>query len=284
MSGEDHPFTGVGPTDATTTEAFDTLPYPDFAASSDVHPTIPIADPYASAGHAGAPYPGSATPGVIVLAPVHPGSGLPVAYSPYDVPSARASHAPAPSQGAAITSLTLGIIALLLCWLPAIAMIPGFIAVICGIVAVRRRQSTAMAVWGICTGAFGLIMNAAATAMLVLAGLAVNAMVQGTYDVPRPRATGTPVTVEYVITSSSGGGTVVFTGADGPQTLTFDAARPFEATEQISPGETVTVRAAGDAGPATQRLSCQVLIDGRVFDEQTATGAVECRARVPATD
>lgn len=100
--------------------------------------------------------------------PPYVASLAPVAFSPYDVVSARASVARAATHGLARTALTLGISAMLLCWMPVLALVFGGVATACGIAALRRRQSAAMAVWGLVLGAVAATVNLIVTGAIII--------------------------------------------------------------------------------------------------------------------
>src|SRR6478735_2332054 len=79
---------------------------------------------------------------------------------------------PRPSQGLAITSLVLGIIAFLSGWIPVWGIVVGVVAVILGIAALTKGQPKGMAIAGLITGALGTLASAA---MLVLMIIGLNA-------------------------------------------------------------------------------------------------------------
>ena len=91
-------------------------------------------------------------------------------------PGAGQGYAPPPSpnsqQGLAIASLVLGIIAFFTGWLPVWGLVIGGLAVVLGLVAVSKKQSKAIAIPGILTGAI-----AAATSVVVLVFVIMNSTV-----------------------------------------------------------------------------------------------------------
>jgi len=100
--------------------------------------------------------------------PAH-GSG----YPPPNFPAPGAGHGygrPAARNGLAITSLVLGILALLTCWLTFPGIILGILAVIFGGVAIARASkdrvsNKGMAIAGLITGVLGLVIG---TVLLVV--------------------------------------------------------------------------------------------------------------------
>ena len=83
------------------------------------------------------------------------GPGAPVA------PQAPAyAGAPvAPSKGLALTSLILGILSLIFVWVPVAGALGGIIALILGILALRKRQSKGLSLTGIITGALATVIG-----------------------------------------------------------------------------------------------------------------------------
>lgn len=78
--------------------------------------------------------------------------------------------APRPSQGLAVTSLVLGICAAVVAFAPfvnVLAVLAGIAAIICGIIALRRRLGRGMALGGIVTGAVGIVVSLAMTALVL---------------------------------------------------------------------------------------------------------------------
>lgn len=67
---------------------------------------------------------------------------------------------PAPSKGLAVTALVLGILGLLLCWVPIVGVALAILAIVFGIVAVRRPAGKGMAITGLVLGVLALIAGA----------------------------------------------------------------------------------------------------------------------------
>ena len=83
-------------------------------------------------------------------------------------PVAPAAPAPAKSHGAATASLVFGILALLCCCLPVVGLILSLIGVICGIVAVCKKQG-GMGIAGLILSLIGLIAGIALCLSLLTA-------------------------------------------------------------------------------------------------------------------
>ena len=68
--------------------------------------------------------------------------------------------APAPEpKGLAITALILGIIGLVLLWVPILGALLGLVGLILGIIALKKRQSKGLSLTGLITGGVALIIG-----------------------------------------------------------------------------------------------------------------------------
>lgn len=105
----------------------------------------------------GAPYvaPAPAAPGF----PAQAAPGLPAA-APYPGAPAYGQVPPASkAKGLALTSMILGIAALVCFWVPFLAPALGLVAVVLGIVALVKKQSFGFGLAGIITGSLGIIIG-----------------------------------------------------------------------------------------------------------------------------
>src|SRR5699024_292978 len=66
---------------------------------------------------------------------------------------------PAVPKGLAMTSLITGIIGLLLGWVPIVGLVIGAVAVVTGIVALRKTQPKGMSITGIVTGGLAMLLS-----------------------------------------------------------------------------------------------------------------------------
>lgn len=66
---------------------------------------------------------------------------------------------PSEAKGLAIAALVVGIVAFLSGWAPIWGMIVGIVAVVLGIVALKKKQNKAMSIVGLVLGALGLISS-----------------------------------------------------------------------------------------------------------------------------
>ncbi|NWN88722.1 MAG: hypothetical protein HLX51_09315 [Micrococcaceae bacterium] len=63
------------------------------------------------------------------------------------------------SRSLAISSLVIGIIALIVSWLSIIGLVVSVVAVVLGVVALRKSQSNKLSIAGVVTGGIGLIIS-----------------------------------------------------------------------------------------------------------------------------
>lgn len=75
---------------------------------------------------------------------------------------------PAPS-GIAITALVLGLVALILGFIPVLSIVMGGVAIVLGVIALKRQQSKGMSIAGIVTGGIGALSSLIATGLLIFA-------------------------------------------------------------------------------------------------------------------
>ncbi|WP_200329790.1 DUF4190 domain-containing protein [Leucobacter sp. L43] len=120
-------------------------------------------------------------------------SGTPNAHTPnaHTAPSAPAyepaatnpgapaySGGPAQPKGLALTALILGIASLIFCWVPVAGAVGGIIALVLGILALRKAQPKGLALTGVITGAVAAVVGIIVT-ILFFVGLS---LLGGTMD------------------------------------------------------------------------------------------------------
>lgn len=76
---------------------------------------------------------------------------------------------PVKPKGLALTALILGVLSLIFCWVPVAGAVGGLIALILGIIALRKGQSKGLSITGIITGAIALVIGAIVTIGFFLA-------------------------------------------------------------------------------------------------------------------
>lgn len=87
--------------------------------------------------------------------------------------------APAPTNGLAIASLVLGIVSILIVWIPIVGFLGAIMAVVglvLGLLALRQPEGSAMAIGGVVCAGVSLVITAIYILMFVAAiGVAANA-------------------------------------------------------------------------------------------------------------
>jgi len=95
-------------------------------------------------------------------------------HHPETHPLRTAPTGPQPAGSFAITSLVTGIVAFILGWTP-LGFVLGIIALVFGILGLRKKQNKGMSIAGIVTGGMGLLASLAIIAMAVL-GIALSSL------------------------------------------------------------------------------------------------------------
>jgi hypothetical protein len=145
---------GAGAPDAT--------PAPDFDPYRFGAPEHPVPREYAPPGY---------RPPALPREPVRPQAPPPPAYSMAYPPVSAGSAAG--TNGKAVTSMVLGIVSIVCCWLTVFDAVPVVLAVVFGIVALNEmranpaRSGRGMAIAGIVCGAVGAVLAIVVTTWLV---------------------------------------------------------------------------------------------------------------------
>ncbi|MGW9021826.1 DUF4190 domain-containing protein [Leucobacter chromiiresistens] len=79
---------------------------------------------------------------------------------------------PAQPKGLALTALILGILSLIFCWVPIAGAVGGIVALVLGILALRKAQPKGLALTGLITGAVAAVIGIIVT-ILFFVGLSL---------------------------------------------------------------------------------------------------------------
>lgn len=175
-------------------------------------------------------------------------------------------------NGFGVAALVIGIIALLLSWIPFInigAIVLGAIAVILGILGLRRKfVGKGMSIAGIVLGALAII----ASAIILIATAALVGVVQDEVE----RVESQSFTVEFIATTDSGGTATYGVGSD-METVVVTDQWSEEAT--VTGLKVATVSVSAPTGAATGgQYSCEIRVDGRTVSEDTSSSQASCSA------
>ncbi|GER24154.1 hypothetical protein NCCP1664_26490 [Zafaria cholistanensis] len=162
-----------------------------------------------------------------------------------------------PPMGLALTALVIGIVSFLEASVPVIGLfsfLAGPLAIVFGVVALRKKQKKAMAIAGIVLGAAGMVIAGIVTVMVAYFAN----QVVGTH------------TVRYVVTSDEPAVVAYFNGSETvEEEITGDWQKDVSFTGL--PYAAVSVESTG-----TATLGCEVSMDGSSASTNTGTGQVSC--------
>lgn len=263
-------------------------PHPDQPLRPEGRPAGVGPSPYGAA-HYGAPHGTSPYGGAQDSAAQH--GAAPYGASQHGAPV----PAQQPGSGLAIAALVLGIAALVLAFFPFVGLLSvllGAAAIVCGILAMRRRQSKGMSIAGIVTGALGLVGSilvtlAAAALMAALeestsafssigasssAAASPPGVLGGTSD---PSATHD---VELIGSVDGGSATMSYSvgGSSSSEDITADT---LSVTGRATTGEPLVVTVMKDftvEGETT--VSCEIVVDGTSVAQETGNTSATCSA------
>jgi hypothetical protein len=186
----------------------------------------------------------------------------PYGQAPYDkAPYGQAPYGqyptePARRNGLAVTALVLGIVAILLSFIPAIGMVSfllGPLAIVFGIIALVKKQKKGLSITGIVLGALAAIIAGVITAILAM----LATQLTGEH------------TVEYIVTAESPGTVSYLDGEAGIQEqITGDWST--EITFNGLPVGALSVATEGGA------VTCEIIMDGTSIVQNSGEGQVDC--------
>jgi hypothetical protein len=168
----------------------------------------------------------------------------------------HSAGAPQP-MGLAIAALAIGIVSFLEASVPVIGVLSflaGPVAIVFGVIALRKKQKKAMAIAGIVLGAAGMVIAGIVTIMVVyFANQVIGAH-----------------TVRYVVTSDQPAVVAYFNGSE---TVTEQINGDWQKDVSFTglPYASISVDSTGAAA-----LGCQVSMDGSSASTNAGTGEVSC--------
>ena len=194
-------------------------------------------------------------------------------YAPGGYPQGGYGQPPQrPGNGFGVAALVVGIIALLLAWIPVInigAIVLGVIAVILGILGLRKKfAGRGMSIAGIVLGALAIIGS-------VIVLIATAAFV-GLVEEEIQRTEGQEFSVEYIATVDQGEAQVSYGSAGGSSTESITGEWNEETT--VTGFNLLSVTVTGDATAGEQQLGCEIRVNGETVAEETGTSLAACSA------
>lgn len=172
------------------------------------------------------------------------------------------------TNGLAVAALVVGIIAVLLSFIPLInigAIVLGIVAVVLGILGLRKRfGGKGMSITGIVLGALSILIS---TIVLIATAAFV-----GYVEDEAKRIESQEFTVEYIATVDEGEGIVTYGVGGDTQTEQITDTWTHESTETGL--KMVTLSVAAPTGTEASRYSCEIHVNGQtVSADSDATGA-----------
>ena len=179
-------------------------------------------------------------------------------------------------NGFGVAALVLGIIAIVLAFIPVIgvvAFVLGGLALILGIVGVTRKgRPRGMSIAGLVLGLVSLIVAGIVTA---LTAAVVDAVDQSVQELDSDL--NSMHSVEYRATVDSGEAEASFGTTNGMSNEDFTGSWSTDA--ELSGFDAASLTVTGDLmSGAEQELTCEISVDGKVVSEQSGTDMISCSA------
>lgn len=191
-------------------------------------------------------------------------------YNPQQPPIVRVEK-----NNMATASLVLGIVTLVMAFLPVIGLIAfatGPLALIFGLMARRGLPvGKGSMVAGLITGGVGLLISLVWAVVFT----AIMGSAGSTYQDVRERSNQIH-RVELIAESAAGTG-MVNHGVRGDRITDADAQMPWSRTIEVTGNDWVTMAVHAPASDGLSSVTCRVLVDGNVVDEKTSDGIATCR-------
>lgn len=189
---------------------------------------------------------------------------------------APAAPAPAPvntSNGFGITALVLGIVAVVIAFIPIMGMgafFLGPLAIIFGIIGLMRkgrRRGTSIA--GLVLGVVGVII---AIIVTVITAAFVDGVSKGIDDVDEQL--NKEVSVEYIANVTKGEASVNYGTMDGSSDKTI--TEKWTHTDTLEGLDSATLIITGDFQTSGQEVSCEVKVDGESVSKNSGEDSATC--------
>ncbi|MEC3977627.1 DUF4190 domain-containing protein [Amycolatopsis sp. H20-H5] len=192
-------------------------------------------------------------------------------------PAAPEQPVAPPKNGLGTAGFVLGLIGLLISFIPVIGVVGyplviiGLILSIVGLLRVNKRvaNNKGLAIAGIVLSALGLI---ACILNTVLIGAVVN--VVSDQSVSFPAKSGDAHSVEYVVTSA-GAASVTYTGGLTIKTANVQAGASFDEKGSFA-SDQATLSLIVTGADLESKASCKIVVDGKTVVEKADTTMASC--------
>ncbi|MGO3151896.1 MAG: hypothetical protein ACTIJJ_04625 [Galactobacter sp.] len=180
---------------------------------------------------------------------------------------------PKRGNGWGVAALVIGVVAVVLAFIPLIGVagiVLGAIAVILaiiGLVVKGRAKGTSVA--GLVLGAVAIIIGSIVLAITTAAVDAVDDVVKEVDADSKAKHS-----VEYIVSVNKGTASVDYGTSDGTSNEDFEGT--WTKKESMTGWDTATVFVTGDFETQGQKLSCEVKVDGKTESKHSGTDSVDC--------
>ncbi|SJN33316.1 hypothetical protein FM119_08355 [Mycetocola reblochoni REB411] len=179
-------------------------------------------------------------------------------------------------NGLAITALVLGILSVVLCWFPLLAAPLGIVALVLGIVALRKRQAKGMSLTGIITGGVGVLIS---IIVIIISAIVFATAIStaNNYTDEYTEQSEAVYELEFRASVNSGDASVSYS-TGGSSSSTDITAEEWSETATLEGYDAASLVVTGDYETSDQEVTCELILDGEVVDSQSGTTSVSCSA------
>lgn len=216
-------------------------------------------------------------------------------------PQSSAGQPPTPptgGNGLAITAMVLGIAAVVLCWFPLLGFPLGVAALVCGIIALRKRRAFGFSLTGVITGAVGILLSIVigVVSVLIFVGAAnrasvasrswesvqssLNAQAESRSAEAESRSAEAEQVHKFELkaTVNKGRARIAYSTSGSSSSREIKNTTWTKTVEGKGSYAYSTLSMGGDYTTHGQKLTCEIKVDGVVVDHQEGSRYVSCRA------
>lgn len=180
---------------------------------------------------------------------------------------------PSRGNGWGITALILGVIAVVLSFIPVVnigGIVLGALAVIFGVIGlILRGRTKGTSIAGLVLGTVAIVIASIVLAITAAAVDVVDDAVQQADADSKAKHS-----VEYIVTVNQGSASVDYGTSDGTSNEDIDAK--WTKKQKMTGWDAASVMVTGDVETEGQKLTCEIKIDGESVSKQSGTDSVNC--------
>lgn len=190
------------------------------------------------------------------------------------------------SRGFAITALVCGIVALITCVFGVISIPAGLVAILFGVMALAKKQSKPMAIWGLVTGTLGIVIS---LLIVIIAMFFITTyseeitkeMNNVSSEISGSDGTAVKAFDVDVIVSAPPGSSVLYTAPNGKvDDFKLDSNGLWSTSDSMKTGSNLTVVVSNESATDDSELSCSIEVDGEVVSSDDTPEMSACAAIV----